>query len=50
MAPFKVYLVDGLDTHDELIEEYEEPVKDLEMIPLNDGNKEHTVLIGLNLD
>ncbi|EHA8586757.1 hypothetical protein COCNU_scaffold000892G000030 [Cocos nucifera] len=40
--------MDGLDTRDDLSEE-REPIDDLEEIPLNDGNKEHTVQIGSNL-
>ena len=31
-------------------EEREKSMEDLETIPLKDGNKEHTILIGSNLD
>ena len=49
-GPSEAYPVDGLDTQDELSEERGEPVEDLETIPLNNGNKEHTVQIGSKLD
>ena len=48
--PSEAYLVDGLDIWDELSKERERPVEDLETIPLNDGNKEHTVQIGSKLN
>ena len=41
--------VDGLDAHDDLIEERGGPIEDLVSIPLNDGNAEHVVKIGSNL-
>ena len=41
--------VDGLDTRDDLAEEWGEPIEDLVSIPLNDGNEEHVVKIGSNL-
>ena len=41
--------VDGLDTHDDLTEEWGEPIEDLVSIPLNDGNEEHVVKISSNL-
>ena len=41
--------VDGLDTRDDLAEERGEPIEDLVLIPLNDGNEEHVVKIGSNL-
>ena len=42
--------MDGFDAHDDLIEEWGEPIDDLVMIFLNDGNEDHTVQIGSNLD
>ena len=39
----KVYPIDGLDTYDELTEECGEPMEDLKMISLDDGNEEHTI-------
>ena len=50
MEPSEVYLVDELDTQDELIEEHGMPAEDLETIPLNDDNQEHTIQIGSNLN
>lgn len=44
------YLVEGLDTHDELAEQQGESIEDLISIPLADGNPEHMVWIGSNLD
>ena len=41
--------IDGLDTHDDLTEERDEPIEDLVSIPLNDGNEEHVVKIDSNL-
>ena len=38
-----------MDTHDDLTEEWGEPIEDLVSIPLNDGNEEHVVKIGSNL-
>lgn len=45
-----VYLVKGLDTHDELVEQREELVEDFISIPLTDRNEEHIVQIGSNLN
>ena len=44
------YLVDGLDTRNNLAEEWGEPIEDLVSIPLNDGNEEYVVKIGSNLE
>ena len=41
--------MDELDARDDLSEEREEPIDDLEEIPLNDENEEHTMKIDLNL-
>ena len=41
--------VDGLDTHDDLTEEWGGPIEDLISIPLNDENEEYVVKIGSNL-
>ena len=43
-------LVDGLDARDDLTEERGTPIEDLVPIPLNDGNAEHVVMIGSNLE
>lgn len=44
------YPIEGLDTRDDLAEQQGELAKDLISIPLADGNLEHTVQIGSNLD
>ena len=41
--------IDGLDTRDDLAEEWGEPIEDLVSIPLNDENEEHVVKIDSNL-
>ena len=46
----EAYLVDELNTRDELSEEWGKPVEDMEMISLNDGNKDHTIQIGSKFD
>lgn len=44
------YPVEGLDTHDDLTKQQEEPTKDLIFVPLADRNPEHIVRINSNLD
>lgn len=44
------YLIEGLDTCDDLVEQWGELAEDLIPIPLADGNPEHVVWIGSNLD
>ena len=41
--------MDGLDVHDDLTEEQGEPINDLVIVSLNDGNKDHIVQINSNL-
>ena len=41
--------VDGLDARDDLTEERGDPIEDLVLVPLNDRNAEHVVMIGSNL-
>ena len=50
VGPSKTYPLDGLDVRDELLEERGNLMEDLEMIALEDGNKDHTVQIHSNLD
>lgn len=42
--------IEGLDIHDEFIDERGEPVEDLLAIPLHDGNLRHAVCIDSRLE
>lgn len=48
--PPDALLIEGLDTHNDLVEECQELVDDLIPISLEDGNNEHADQIGSNLD
>lgn len=45
-----IYLIEGLDTHNELAKQQEEPAKGLISIPLLDRNEEHRIWIRSNLN
>lgn len=47
---YQCLLVEWLDAHNELAEQWGEPTEDLNFVPLADGNLGHTVWIGSNLD